>query len=707
VSRGRGARQVVAGLALLVAACASPPPRPETPPPVPLAYEQKVAAILRLEDRRVLSDAASLTGQAPADDRSLPPRDLVALLSDEEGRVRRRAALAIGRVGLRAGMAPLAGRLSDPEPEVRQMAAFALGLLGDRRAGGPLRAALADAFPLVRGRAAEALGAIGDTDAAGAIAAMVAAEIRGGVVSQLEPDEFAYLVNTRAEAVRLGLTALVRLRAYEPLAAAVLDASGQPAVRWWPVAWALQSLADRRALPALLSFARGPGSLTRALAAQGLGALGDPAAIDVLLAMAEAWPGDPRLAVTAVRALAEIADSRAVLVLVKMLGTRDLDRSLMVEVVAALGAMRAVKATDVLLDLLSHPYAPVRIAALQSLRAIDPQNFLAVLSGLDADPDWSVRAATASLMAAFDAETALPRLNQALADNDPRVIPAVLTALTKLPAPGAERLLLSFLAHGDPVIRAAAASGLGELRPDEGVTRLSEAYRAAAHDPVHAGRAAALMAIARYGSAEALPVLNSALGDADWSVRLKAARLLGQLDPPVDAADAIRPAPTSRDAAWYGSAELVNPQVSPHVFIDTTRGTVEIELAVLDAPVTAANFMALARQGFYSGLAFHRVVSGFAVAGDPRGDGQGGAGYTIRDEINDRPCLTGTVGMVLDGADTGGSQFFITRSPQPHLDGRRTFFGLVVAGIDVVERLEQWDTIVRMRVWDGKTMTGR
>ncbi len=91
-------------------------------------------------------------------------------------------------------------------------------------------------------------------------------------------------------------------------------------------------------------------------------------------------------------------------------------------------------------------------------------------------------------------------------------------------------------------------------------------------------------------------------------------------------------------------------------------------------------------------MAIHRVVPNFVVqAGDPRGDGEGGPGYTLRDEINMLPYLRGTVGMALDGADTGGSQFFITHSPQPHLDGRYTVFGRVVAGMDVVDRLQQWD----------------
>ena len=116
--------------------------------------------------------------------------------------------------------------------------------------------------------------------------------------------------------------------------------------------------------------------------------------------------------------------------------------------------------------------------------------------------------------------------------------------------------------------------------------------------------------------------------------------------------------------------------------------------------------MTLARRGFFNGLAWHRVVPNFVVQdGDPRGDGEGGAGHTIRDELNPRPYLRGTVGMALDGPDTGGSQYFITHSPQPHLDGRYTVFGRVVSGIAVVDQLQPGDTIRQVRVWDGKTMS--
>jgi cyclophilin family peptidyl-prolyl cis-trans isomerase len=118
--------------------------------------------------------------------------------------------------------------------------------------------------------------------------------------------------------------------------------------------------------------------------------------------------------------------------------------------------------------------------------------------------------------------------------------------------------------------------------------------------------------------------------------------------------------------------------------------------------LTVANFIALARKGFFRNNAIHRLVPDFVVqAGDPRGDGEGGPGYTIRDELSELPYLRGTVGMALDWEDTGGSQFFITHSPQPHLDARYTVFGRVVNGMDVVDRLLQWDVIRNVRIRDG------
>jgi cyclophilin family peptidyl-prolyl cis-trans isomerase len=161
---------------------------------------------------------------------------------------------------------------------------------------------------------------------------------------------------------------------------------------------------------------------------------------------------------------------------------------------------------------------------------------------------------------------------------------------------------------------------------------------------------------------------------------------------------------------WYASAvrRVVLPSLrgrAPRVTLRTPRGRIVITLDGVHAPLTVLNFATLAERHFYDNSRFHRVVPGFvAQDGDPRGDGSGGPGYSIRDELNDRPFLRGTVGMALSGPDTGGSQFFIAHSPQPHLDAKYTVFGQVVQGMDVVDKLQQLDVIDRIRVWDGREM---
>jgi cyclophilin family peptidyl-prolyl cis-trans isomerase len=138
------------------------------------------------------------------------------------------------------------------------------------------------------------------------------------------------------------------------------------------------------------------------------------------------------------------------------------------------------------------------------------------------------------------------------------------------------------------------------------------------------------------------------------------------------------------------------------VEVVTDRGTLVVELACPEAPLTCLSFLQLARQGYFDGLAFHRVVPDFvAQGGDPRGDGWGGPGYALRDEINRLRYRRGALGMALSGPDTGGSQFFFTLSPQPHLDGGFTVFGRVIDGEAVLDLLRQGDRIVGVRELDG------
>ena len=131
--------------------------------------------------------------------------------------------------------------------------------------------------------------------------------------------------------------------------------------------------------------------------------------------------------------------------------------------------------------------------------------------------------------------------------------------------------------------------------------------------------------------------------------------------------------------------------------IHTARGIIVLALDHAHAPAAVENFARLARSKYFDGLTFHRVVPNFvAQAGCPRGDGWGGPGYEIPCEYSDRPYGAGTVGMALSGKDTGGSQWFITLSPQPRLTGRYTVFGEVKQGLDVAERLMPGDRIIKI-----------
>lgn len=139
--------------------------------------------------------------------------------------------------------------------------------------------------------------------------------------------------------------------------------------------------------------------------------------------------------------------------------------------------------------------------------------------------------------------------------------------------------------------------------------------------------------------------------------------------------------------------------------IETDKGSIVIELYGDIAPKTVENFVKLARQGFYDGLTFHRVVPGFVIqGGDPKGDGTGGPGYTIEAEISSLSHITGTVAMarrpdeVNPERRSSGSQFYICLAPQPHLDGQYTIFGQVVEGMDTVLRITPGDVMRRVTI---------
>jgi len=318
-----------------------------------------------------------------------------------------------------------------------------------------------------------------------------------------------------------------------------------------------------------------------------------------------------------------------------------------------------------------------------------------LLSAAATDADPRLREAAVEAAAALGDDAVVERLSR---DPAARVRIASLDARlgdADPPSDEAVAVARAALADTDPGVRAYLFSWLEE-HPVAPLEELGRAVIEALRDLNSESSLAGVRAVRARAEAEPLErgaliaLLERMAESTDYLVRREAIAALEALEveaPPVGTVETGR---------GIGTYELVLQRtVRPKtVEIRTTQGPVRVRLACPDFPLTCVNFLNLAGQGFYDGLAFHRVVPDFVVqGGDPRGDGFGGPGYVIRDEIGRLRYGAGVIGMALAGPDTGGSQFFLTLSPQPHLDGGYTAFGEVVSGSEVLERITPYDGI--------------
>jgi cyclophilin family peptidyl-prolyl cis-trans isomerase len=663
---------------LLLAAPKPPPPR------VPTRME-KLVRVLALEDSR-----------------SAGGGELDRLLRDPDRGVRRRAALAAGRVGDPALVPALVDLMNDQEPLIRQMAAFALGLVGDASAVERLAASLADSDPVVRGRSAEALGRIGDTRAGPELARFVLATMpKGAPIVAVRGDDPGSVNDPWVE-LRLALVSLGRLKDVRSVELALLDKE-KPRFDWWAATWVAMRLESPSLKPVLLAAAASNDPLSRALAVRGLGALKDPAAVEVVAPLVR--DKSEAVVVSALRALGAIGDARGVAAAASALDSQSsaVQREAL-RALAVLPADRSLRPRIVPFVGSREPW--IRAAALAALARSDRESFALVLSGLDPDPVWFVRSSLATTLGDVGDETSLSLLFGLLKDEDARVLPAVLEALQKARGADSVDTLTRHLEHPDFAVRAAAAAGLAAQKAGGVVPMLAAAYRRGLLDVDLDARLAAVDALGAQADAPAKETLREAArSDPSRVVRERASRALstlGETNLPRPGPDAERPPVDYRLTLLPYDPLPGVPLFSPRAFVYTRHGKIEILLDVLETPLTTASFIDLAHRGFYDGLTFHRVEPNFVVQGGcPRGDGNGGPGYTLRSELTGRPYGRGAVGMALSGKDTAGSQFFVTLSPQPHLDGDYPLFGTVVAGMEHVDRIRPGDVIERVEIWTG------
>ena len=621
-------------------------------------------------------------------------------LAYPEAVVRRQAALALGRIGDPAAVDLLVAALPDSEAAVRAAAAFALGLVKDARAVEPLLALVRAVPPAEQGppqaEAVTALAKIGGDAGARALRLLLGSGTSPGVPTSVAQ------TSALLEAWRLGAQAA-------PVPALLGYAQDPDVTARWHALYSLGRLRVASGVPALLRGLQDQASLVRAIALRGVTrALTDSANFSPRDAAAAIRPlltdGESQVRINALRALATFRDTALAGVALPLLN--DADLNVVVQAETTLGVLGGNGAVEALRGRLASAVFAVRRQAMIALAQADSAAGAAAAVPLQTDGDWRWRSVAAEV---FGAARDRSQLAAQLAEPDGRVVAQALQALARV-VPESETDLAprarELLAHEDPAVRSVAADLLARHPSVADIDRLVQAYRRAAGDPFDDARlsaVAALAAIARSSNEARLAVATrfvSAVPKADdYLVR----RLAQERFP--DAAEAWGPAApiaTGRTAEDYRDVVRRLVLRSPgaggdslaRVTIETDRGTMVVQLFPAEAPLTVAAFLSLVDRRYFDGSRWHRVVPNFvAQDGDPRGDGWGGPGFVLRDELNPMRYDVGTMGMALSGPDTGGSQFFITHSAQPHLDGAYAAFGRVVRGLDVLAAITQGDRI--------------
>ncbi|HLL82291.1 MAG TPA: peptidylprolyl isomerase, partial [Longimicrobium sp.] len=429
--------------------------------------------------------------------------------------------------------------------------------------------------------------------------------------------------------------------------------------------------------------------------------VGQARALPVILAATR--DADHAVSVSAARALGTYAAAESITELERLLASPD--AYLAITAAESLGrlAARAPGSAGALRTAALNPSAPValRTAAIAALAEVAPAQARDVAASLAREPGWRIRAAAARAYAEIGDREAVAALAR---DAEGRVgaiaIEAAVGAAGDTAVGPIRNLLIESLGSRDVIQRTNALGGLGKLADPATLPVLLDAYDRARADSMNDAALAAVDALgelAKKDPSAARSFFARFQRSGDYLVRQHAAAAFG------DAMTARAWGPAlpieGRQQAEYArlAAAYVIPDARPHARIVTSRGTIEVELFAADAPGTVDNFLRLTRAGYFNGQEWPRVVPNFVIqGGDPRGDTSGGPGYSIRDEINRHLYGTGTLGMALSGPDTGGSQWFITHSPQPHLDGTYTVFGQVVSGMEVVNRIVPGDRILRI-----------
>ena len=672
--------------------CPPPKPRPASEPAVAPTPAPEAS---RHSDAEADAGAVASLALADAepglvaleDRRAFEASTLEAAAASPDAAVRARAALAAGRIGDERASAVLSRLLADGTPEVRESAAFAAGILGDPSMSQALVPLLSDPDEKVAARAAWSLGFLEQ------------AEGRDALLGAL-----ATASASRRPALLFALwrfpTAAI-VTAAEPFAA-----DPDPATRTAAL-YALSRRPQAAALDTLTRGLRDPDPHAAALCARALGILAQSPSIEPLgAALEDRRPQVVTASLTALHAVLEKnSGASPPLERAGRVATlsNDANPNLAIPALALLRFYVTASDREAFRRLwaaASTGSGRRRQVALRAAVAAIPEQAASLLDAAMASPDPFLRGAAASslgLLPPAEAAETSARRARLMADPEAVVRYKVLEGIETPEAARAERALID-AALADPNVAVHAAALDLAFQATGDFALLEKAVQDPNPD----------IAISAIGAAEGKPespearaVVEAAYRSPSTLVSRLARRSLVKNFHADRATLPWRTYDTGKSVADY-AALLREARSGWTARIETARGAFRIRLAGGEAPLTVMNFVALAKKGYFDGAPIHRVVPGFVVQdGDPTGTGSGGPGYEIRDELSALPYRTGTVGMALSGPDTGGSQWFVTQAPQPHLDGGYTVFGQILSGQDVVNRIEQDDRIPRVSVQSG------
>ncbi len=684
-----------------------------------------------------------------AEDELRYDKTLETLIKHPNPNVRKRAILAAGRIGDEKAISLLSTVLENDLDDIRQMAAFAIGEIESFKGADAVLKILSNKKigSDVRSRAIEAAGKIAATDRdnekSKALGKAILDNLEYEAGRRSRPDE---------DVILLGITAVLRARpkGAENTIAKFLDYSD-----WRIRADALNTLARLRAKnvkdKASDLLIKDENPIVRANAARTLGAGGHEELWELILDKA-INDKDLRVRINAIRALTglnkkESADkllTRAEKLFAdykKSKHENPPEENELLTIASALGNIlkgtdnqRAVNFLDGFRKAEKHTSPEVEVA----LARVSPETFAE--TNLPKDIDWKGSAGfvaglgeAANLkdgkgvkelqaMAKITLSKYIKDVNLGKQKPD-KSFPGILNAYARYKTDDLPKVLRDSLKHDDVIIRSTAANLLGDVDLDKITNRrlenyfaLTNAFGKSRKDKLNDATLATLDAIKK--QYEKLkddksikidlldPIKTALYTSPDYFVRRRALQIMKDLDvkPEINknfeqidfkpAKDGLKSRVKQAD---YKTA-LSRKNGKWFAILKTDKGDIKIDFFPEDAPLTVDNFIRLAESGYFNGLAIHRVVPNFVVQdGDPRGDGSGGPGWQIRCEINQIPYKRGMVGMALAGKDSGGSQWFVTHSPQPHLDGGYTIFGKVnESDMKIVDKLARGDKIKKV-----------